>query len=156
MPLVPGAKSFTMDGEFAIPKKRLGAINWDQAGVCNKFHYPSTWAYFLPDYCITFRVTPISPTETELVTCWLTHQDAKEGVDYNLNHLTEVWLATNKEDQRVIEDNQIGVNSPAFVPGPYSPTHETSVDAFVNWYCNKLTKNIAERQTSSTLVNPQT
>lgn len=139
MPLVPGTKSFTMDGEMAVPHKRLGNIAMTHAGVCNKFHYPSTWAYFLPDHCLTFRVTPISPTETELVTCWLVHKDAQEGVDYNLKHLTEVWEATNREDQRVVEDNQVGVNSPAFVPGPYSRVHEGSVDAYVDWYCGKLT-----------------
>lgn len=152
MPLLPGAKSFTMDGEFAVPNKRLGSIEWDQAGVCNKFHYPSTWAYFLPDHCMTFRVTPISPTETELVTCWLVNQDAKEGIDYDLNHLIEVWEATNAEDRRVVEDNQKGVNSPAFVPGPYSPLHELSVDGFVQWYCDKLASRMPEKETTMSII----
>jgi Rieske 2Fe-2S family protein len=142
MPLLPGAKSFTMDGNLAVPNKRH--VEWDEAGVCNKFHYPSTWAYFLPDHCMTFRVTPISPTETELVTCWLVHKDAQEGVDYDLKHLTEVWEATNDEDRRVVEENQIGVSSPAFTAGPYSPVHELSVDAFVEWYCNKLKDRLGE------------
>lgn len=144
MPLVKGAKSFTMNGEFAVPQKRLGNITFETAGVCNKFHYPSNWAYFLPDYCLTFRVTPISPTETELVTQWLVNKDAQEGVDYDLKQLTEVWIATNDEDRRVVEDNQLGVNSPAFKPGPYSPLHEISVNAFVDWYCDKLDARLPE------------
>ncbi|MBU2889908.1 aromatic ring-hydroxylating oxygenase subunit alpha [Celeribacter halophilus] len=149
MPLVPGTKSFTMDGALAVPNKRLGTVEWDYAGVCNKFHYPSTWAYFLPDHSMTFRVTPISPTETELVTSWLVHKDAVEGVDYDLKHLTEVWEATNDEDRRVVEDNQLGVNSPAFEPGPYSPAHEVSVDAFVDWYCNRLATRMASLRSAA-------
>lgn len=149
MPLVPGTKSFTMDGAFAVPNKRLGNVTLDHAGVCNKFHYPSTWAYFLPDHCLTFRVTPVSPTETELLTCWLVRKDAEEGVDYDLRHLTEVWEATNDEDRRVVEDNQLGVNSPAFVPGPYSAVHEASVDAFVDWYCSKLTERLPAMLTAA-------
>ncbi|MCK8067010.1 aromatic ring-hydroxylating dioxygenase subunit alpha [Cobetia sp. 1CM21F] len=138
MPLVEGAKSFTLDGSSGVHGKRLGQVHKEDAGVLNQFHYPSTWAYFLPDHCMTFRVTPISPTETELVTCWLVHKDAVEGVDYDLEHLTRVWLNTNSEDRRVVEDNQQGVNSRGYVPGPYSPVHEASVQGFVDWYCETL------------------
>lgn len=138
MPLVEGAKSFTMDGSFGVHGKRLGHVTKEDAGVLNKFHYPSNWAYFLPDHCMTFRVTPISPTETELVTCWLVDKDAVEGVDYHIPHLTKVWMDTNTEDRRVVEDNQRGVSSPAYVPGPYSPVHEASVRGFVDWYCETI------------------
>ncbi|WP_158774079.1 aromatic ring-hydroxylating oxygenase subunit alpha [Cobetia sp. L2A1] len=138
MPLVEGTKSFTMDGSFGVHGKRLGHVHKEDAGVLNMFHYPSTWAYFLPDHSMTFRVTPISPTETELVTCWLVDKDAVEGVDYDLEHLTRVWINTNSEDRRVVEDNQQGVNSRAYRPGPYSPLHEASVRGFVEWYCETL------------------
>ncbi len=30
--------------------------------------------------------------------------------------LTEVWLATNDEDREVVENNQRGINSPAYEP----------------------------------------
>jgi stachydrine N-demethylase len=149
MPLVEGAKSFTMDGSFGVRGKRLGNVQKEDAGVLNKFYYPSTWAYFLPDHCMTFRVTPISPTETELVTCWLVHKDAVEGVDYDIAHLTKVWMDTNTEDRRVVEDNQLGVNSPAYVPGPYSPVHEASVRGFVDWYCDTIGPRLMPLQTAA-------
>ena len=145
MPLVEGFKSYTMDGSFGVHGKRLGNVSKKRMQACSTmFHYPSTWAYFLPDHCMTFRVTPLSPTETELVTCWLVNKDAIEGVDYDFEHLTEVWLATNNEDRRVVEDNQTGINSPAFVPGPYSPIHEASVSAFIDWYCDTLGARLSE------------
>lgn len=148
MPLVEGTKSFTMDGGFGVPTKRLGFVEKEDAGVCNVFHYPSTWSYFLPDHSMAFRLTPISPTETELVTYWLVHKDAVEGVDYDLKRLTEVWIDTNDEDRRVVEENQMGVNSPAYVPGPYSPEHEVAVCGFVDWYQEAM----LERQAISPLA----
>ncbi|WP_417720088.1 aromatic ring-hydroxylating oxygenase subunit alpha [Salipiger sp.] len=141
MPLLDGVESYTMNGKIAVTK-RLGRVPFLDAGSLMKFHYPSTWNHFLSDHSITFRVTPISPMETEVQTSWLVHKDAVEGVDYDLQRLTEVWAATNDEDRRVVEDNQQGILSPAYEPGPYSPTHEDGVLQFVDWYCNTLSARI--------------
>ncbi|MEM8992767.1 MAG: aromatic ring-hydroxylating dioxygenase subunit alpha [Pseudomonadota bacterium] len=141
MPLLPGAKSFTMDLKPATAKI-LGWVRDDTAGTLLKYHYPSTWNHFLPDHSIVFRVTPISPRETEVTTKWLVHKDAVEGRDYDLKRLTEVWIATNDEDRRVVEDNQQGIDSPAYEPGPYSPIHEAGVMGFVDWYCNTMTRRL--------------
>jgi Rieske 2Fe-2S family protein len=73
-----------------------------------------------------------------VTTKWLVNKDAVEGVDYDLKRLTEVWMATNDEDRQVVEDNQQGIDSPAYVPGPYSPVQESGVLQFVEWYCNTL------------------
>lgn len=141
MPLNVGAKSFTMDGQFAVSKP-LGNLPFDDVGSLLKFHYPSSWNHFLPDHAIVFRVTPVSPRETELTTKWLVHKDAVEGHDYDLKTLTEVWTATNDEDRRVVEDNQRGIDSPAYTPGPYSSIQEDGVIQFVNWYCDMLAARI--------------
>ena len=86
------------------------------AGSLLNFHYPNTWNHFLADHSIVFRVLPIGPTETEVTTKWLVHKDAVEGVDYN-REPDRVWVATNDEDRQVVEENQRGINSPAYVPG---------------------------------------
>jgi len=137
MPLKTGAVSYTMSGKAAVAKP-LGRIPFADAGALLKFHYPTTWNHFLPDHSLVFRVTPISPTETEVTTKWLVHKDAVEGRDYDLKTLTEVWMATNDEDRRVVEDNQQGILSPAYQPGPYSQLQESGVIQFVDWYCDTL------------------
>ena len=142
MPLKEGAESYTMDGKAAV-RRPLGRVPFADAGALLKFHYPTTWNHFLADHAIVFRVTPISPTETKVTTKWLVHKDAIEGVDYDLKRLTEVWMATNDEDRHVVEDNQLGINSPAYVPGPYSPTQESGVKQFVDWYCDTLSDRLA-------------
>lgn len=142
MPLKEGAQSYTMDGKSAV-SRWLGTVPFADAGALLQFHYPTTWNHFLADHSIVFRVTPISATETEVTTKWLVHKDAVEGVDYDLKRLTEVWTATNEEDRRVVEDNQSGINSPAYVPGPYSATQESGVLQFVDWYCGKISARLA-------------
>ena len=134
IPLLGPGESYTMDGKAAVPSKRLANAPFADAGSLLNFHYPNTWNHFLADHSIVFRVLPISPTETEVTTKWLVHKDAVEGVDYNLENLTRVWVATNDEDRQVVEENQRGINSPAFVPGPYSTIQEDGVIQFVDWY----------------------
>ncbi|MDE2384349.1 MAG: aromatic ring-hydroxylating dioxygenase subunit alpha [Alphaproteobacteria bacterium] len=140
MPLQKGVVSYTMDGKAAASKP-LGRVAKPDAGTLMLFHYPSTWNHFLPDHSLTFRVLPISPTETEVTTTWLVHKDAKEGVDYDMKRLTEVWLDTNDEDREIVETNQRGILSPAYTPGPYSPSVEDGVVQFVDWYVQWLARH---------------
>lgn len=144
MPLEEKALSYTMD---LLPASRrpLGRVTVPDAGTLLKFHYPSTWNHFLPDISLTFRVTPIGPQETEVTTTWLVDKDAVEGVDYDLKRLTEVWVATNDEDREIVEGNQLGINSPAYVPGPYSPVMEDGVVQFVDWYLQTLQRDVSPR-----------
>ena len=142
IPLLGAGESYTMDGKAAVPVKRLAAAPFADAGSLLFFHYPNSWNHFLADHSIVFRVLPISATETEVTTKWLVHKDAVEGVDYDLKKLTEVWINTNDEDRQVVEENQRGINSPAFVPGPYSEIQEDGVIQFVDWYCRTLTDRL--------------
>jgi len=138
IPLLNNADSYTMSTRPAVRGKRMGTIPFNDAGSLLFFHYPNTWNHFLADHAIVFRVLPVSATETEVTTTWLVPGDAVEGVDYDLKELTEVWLATNDEDRQVVEENQVGIRSPAYVPGPYSLVQEEGVIQFVDWYCNTL------------------
>ncbi len=141
MPLLPGAQSFTMDLKPAVTRN-MGRVSDQNAGTMLKYHYPSTWNHFLPDHATVFRVTPLTATTTQVTTKWLVHKDAVEGRDYDVRRLSEVWNATNDEDRRVVEDNQQGINSPAYTPGPYSPVQEDAVIQFVTWYCRTLGRRL--------------
>ncbi|MAC78832.1 MAG: Rieske (2Fe-2S) protein [Rhodobacteraceae bacterium] len=142
MPLEEKALSYTMDLKPAS-RRPLGRVTVPDAGTLLKFHYPSTWNHFLPDISLTFRVTPIGPQETEVTTTWLVDKDAVEGVDYDMKRLTEVWVATNDEDREIVEANQLGINSPAYTPGPYSPVMEDGVEQFVDWYVQTMQRGQA-------------
>lgn len=145
IPFVGDAVSYTMDGKAAAPL--LPGMPFANAGSLLFFHYPNTWNHYLSDHVLCFRVLPVSTTETEVVTTWLVHKDAVEGRDYDLARLTEVWLATNDEDRRVVEENQAGINSPAYEPGPYSRKQESGVIQFIDWYLATLTRRTADSMT---------
>ncbi len=143
MPLIEGNVSFTMSGQPAVRRPLSKSIAERDIGTLLLYHYPSTWNHVLGDHAISFRMLPISPTETQLTTKWLVHRDAVEGVDYDLQELTQVWLATNDADRRICQENQLGVLSPAYDPAPYSPVHEEGVTQFVHWYCAHLEGRLA-------------
>ena len=69
---------------------------------------------------------------------WLVHRDAIEGRDYTLERLLPVWQLTSEQDWRICEDQQLGVSSSRYVPGPYSPLREQNVAHFVQWYLGEL------------------
>lgn len=144
IPLLNNAESYTMDTMHAVTQ-RMGKMPFYDAGSLLMYHYPNTWNHFLGDHAIVFRVLPISPTETEVTTKWLVHKDAVEGVDYDLKNLTEVWINTNDEDRQVVEENQKGILSPAYEPGPYSRIQEEGVIQFIDWYCSLMTGRLSPR-----------
>lgn len=144
IPFVGNAVSYTMDGKAAAPK--LPSMPFANAGSLLFFHYPNTWNHFLSDHVLNFRVLPISATETEVVTTWLVHKDAIEGRDYDIKRLTEVWEATNDEDRLVVEENQKGILSPAYEPGPYSPQQESGVAQFIDWYSATMERHLTPAQ----------
>jgi glycine betaine catabolism A len=144
MPLVEGMVSFTVDGRPASRRPLSDSITAADVGSLLMFHYPSTWNHILGDHATTFRLLPLSATETQLTTKWLVHKDAREDLDYNVAQLTQVWRATNEQDRRVCQENQLGVNSPAYEPAPYSPVHEAGVMQFMTWYRHCLLSRVGE------------
>ena len=141
---VKKSSSMTMDGEPAIKNnKTLGRIPpLVNIGNVAFYNYPSTWNHLQADYAISFRVTPISHNETEVLTTWLVPDDAIEDIDYDLKKLTEVWIATNEQDQMLVEKVQKGVSSTAYIPGPFNQKHEMGVIEFNEWYKNIMLKNL--------------
>jgi glycine betaine catabolism A len=145
-PLVGDAVSYTMSGNPAARRRLSDGIETDRIGTLMLYHYPTTWSHALGDHAVTFRVLPISATETALTTKWLVHRDAVEGVDYDLNELIRVWTETNEEDRRIVEENARGIASPAYEPGPYSELHEGGTIQFVDWYARFIESRLAERE----------
>jgi phenylpropionate dioxygenase-like ring-hydroxylating dioxygenase large terminal subunit len=90
-----------------------------------------------PDHGVIYRFIPRSVDRTELEVIWLVHQDAVEGVDYDVSKLTWLWRVTSEEDKKIVEMNQEGVNSQFYRAGPYS-LQESYASRFVEWYLSEL------------------
>ncbi|CAB4880427.1 unannotated protein [freshwater metagenome] len=137
LPLLGTARSMTHDGEPAVAR-RFGHLPADNIGDVLLYHYPSTWNHFVADHAVTFRMLPIGPMQTQLTTTWLVPGSAEAGVDYDVESLTSVWLATNAQDKVLVERAQRGVRSPAYRPGPYSTAEEEGVIQLIDWYATSM------------------
>jgi glycine betaine catabolism A len=143
MPLLHDAVSYTISGRKAVHMRLSDQVHMDRIGALVMFHYPTTWNHVLSDHAVTFRVTPISATETAVTTKWLVHKDAVEGIDYRLDELIHVWTETNDQDRQIVEENARGILSPAYEPGPYSDIHEGGVAQFVEWYSSFMEERLS-------------
>ena len=90
------------------------------------------------DHLCMFRFTPISPEFSEVVVTWHVRADAEEGRDYDLARLKWMWDVTTIEDTRIIINNQKGVNSGRYRPGPHYAPAESYSAAFTRWYLERL------------------
>ncbi|MDE2051262.1 MAG: aromatic ring-hydroxylating dioxygenase subunit alpha, partial [Gammaproteobacteria bacterium] len=133
-PLTEGAVSYTIDGRPAVAKS-LGRVGDGDVGVMWWAVQPNGFNHVAGDYGFFFQALPTGPGETTVTGTWIVHEDAVEGVDYDLARLIEVWSATNDQDRALSENNQRGVESLAYVPGPYSQTSEQLTLRFADWYC---------------------
>lgn len=150
IPLSAKAVSYTMDGTPAV-NGRLDDTDVEDIGALLYFNYPSTWNHFLGDHALSFRVLPLSSGETLVTTKWIVPKDAVEGVDYDLDNLIKVWMATNDQDRELVEETFRGVSSPSYVPGPFSDIAENGVCQFVDWYCDTMKAKLSKEVDGSNL-----
>ncbi len=129
-------ESFSRDGSRLVARL-LGDLDEPRLGRVTLHAQPNVWAHFLGDHVVTFAVLPLGVDRTLVRTTWLVHQDAVQGVDYDLDALTEVWRHTNEQDAEFVRLTQQGVADPAYEPGPYTEP-ERQVDAFVTWYVDRM------------------
>lgn len=140
-PLLDGVVSMTMDGKPAC-NKLMGRLTSPDMGSLRILHLPNSWNHFMGDHAVVFRVLPLGPQQTMVTTKWLVHKDAVEGVDYDPENMRRVWDATNDQDRQLAEENQRGINSKAYQPGPYSQTYEFGVIDFIDWYSERMLSNL--------------
>jgi len=135
LPLANGAVSQTMDGRIASAKL-LGPFTEPNGSSLSVWTQPNSWHHFCCDHIVTFSLMPMSPDRTLVRTSWIVHEDAVEGVDYDIDNLTKVWRATNLQDAWLAQVNHDGIGGDGYRPGPYS-TEEKLVERFKDFYTSR-------------------
>ncbi|MGY2735502.1 Rieske 2Fe-2S family protein [Sphingomonas sp. UYP23] len=143
-PLNDGTVAMSTSGQFSV-NKLMCDLGGGNTGSLRWAIEPNNFCHSTSEYTFAFTAIPVSPTETHVVSKWLVHEDAVEGVDYDLDTLTHLWTQTNLQDKEFAENNQLGVNSPGYTPGPYSPAAESLTLRFVDWYCAKAATYLEQR-----------
>ncbi|EGD57969.1 Rieske (2Fe-2S) domain protein [Novosphingobium nitrogenifigens DSM 19370] len=138
--LMNGAGESQSPDTRAACKKLLGTMTDKMLGDVHLWGH-NTWNHFMADHAVIATVIPLGPDRTLVRTKWLVHKDAVEGVDYDVQHLTSVWVATTDQDAELVERSHAGVSDPAYEPGPYSEFAETELESFAGWYVRQMRVN---------------
>jgi len=133
--LAAGAVSGSEDGRPLAPlmgqfAEYDGGVTFFDVGLTSNF-----LAY--ADHGLIYRFSPRAVQSTDMEVIWLVRADARAGVDYDPERLTWLWRVTSVADKRIIELNQLGINSRSYQPGPYSPM-EQHTQRLVEWILAEL------------------
>jgi Rieske 2Fe-2S family protein len=135
-PLVDGYLSESLDGRPVAPL--MGDYPDHDVGTLRIRTMPNCWNHSSCDHAVTTRLLPAGPRRTRVRVTWLVDRGAEEGRDYSLEALLPFWQLTSEQDWAICANQQRGVESSAYRPGPYSPYKEYNVDRFVRWYLKQL------------------
>lgn len=116
----------------------MGAFKDPDAGVCAGFHFPNFMFESSSDHFITFRYDAVSARRSSIEVMWFVRADAVEGRDYDVSKLTWFWKTTGEQDWKLAEDNQAGINSAFYEPGPYAPEEMGGPTWLLDWYVEQL------------------
>jgi phenylpropionate dioxygenase-like ring-hydroxylating dioxygenase large terminal subunit len=136
VPIREGFVTQSRDGKPVAPL--LGEYKEYDGAVTSIEFFPLIWLVCANDYAMLTRFTPISVLETEAQATWLVRGDAVEGRDYNVDDVTWLWRKTLEEDFTITENNQKGVCSRRYQPGPYSQM-EKPLAKLMSWYLHQIT-----------------
>ncbi len=131
-PLRPGFVTESLDGR---PVAALMGSHPDyDVGTLRVRSVPNFWCHASSDHAVLTRLIPDGPGRTQVSVFWLVDRDC----EVDLDRMLAFWQLTSEQDWALCEANFAGVRSPAYLPGPYSPSREYNVIAFVDWYLRRL------------------
>jgi phenylpropionate dioxygenase-like ring-hydroxylating dioxygenase large terminal subunit len=133
--LMRGHKTGSRDGEPLAPL--LGSIKCFDGSAVDLHLGPMMFGLAYSDHVVLYRFTPRGLRATDCELTWLVSGSASANSDYNLAELTWLWDVTTIADKRIIEQNQAGVDSRFYRPGPLSSFEEFS-GLFLQWYLTAM------------------
>lgn len=99
--------------------------------------FPTLFISPHPDYVLTHRIERVSSDSTRIVCDWLFPHNVIDRPGFDPTNAVEFWEMTNRQDWRVCELTQHGVQSNSYRPGPYSNL-ESMLAAFDCHYLNAM------------------
>jgi len=114
----------------------MGALTNYDGGITAMQFFPNNWYLANNDYAMLVRFTPLSVKQTEVEVIWLVDAEAKEGVDYQVEEIIWLWKETLLQDKVITENNQAGIASRFYSPGPHSD--DENLEEFHRWYLNQI------------------
>jgi Rieske 2Fe-2S family protein len=132
---IGGSMGFKGDAEtMSVDGKRRrdflpGLTEQERGRVSYYAIYPNLLLSLHPDYMMTHTLWPSAVDRTQIICEWHFHPDELAKPDFQGDDAVEFWDQTNREDWAISELSQLGIQSRAYQPGPYS-TRESLLHAF--------------------------
>ncbi len=95
--------------------------------------FPSLLLSPHPDFVMMHRAQPLANNRTRVVCNWLFHPQTVAEKGFDPSPAIEFWDETNRQDWRICELAQQGIESSGYEPGPYSNL-ECTIAAFDRHY----------------------
>jgi Rieske 2Fe-2S family protein len=123
MDLREGIETLSMDGKTNCA--RLPGLGAEQLRrVAYYAVLPNLLMSLQPDSVMTHTLWPRAVDRTEILCEWHFHTGAIDEPQFNPDSIVAFWDMTNRQDWHLCEQMQLGVNSRAYRPGPYSNREE--------------------------------
>ena len=119
----------------------IGTITNYNPGASDFSLGPVSFLLAYSDHVVAYVFTPVTHLTSQCDVYWMVDKDATEGKDYDLERLMWLWDVTTKADERIIVNNQKGVNSRKYTSGPFSEKESTE-KRFIRWYLNQLRETL--------------
>jgi Rieske 2Fe-2S family protein len=117
------AETMTIDGRRL--RDYLPALTAEERRkVCYYTIYPNLFLSLHPDYMMTHTLWPKAVDRTEIVCEFHFHPAEMAKPDFQSDDAIKFWDLTNREDWNIVELSQAGIQSRAYMPGPYSRREE--------------------------------
>ncbi len=136
-PLMKGWVSQSLDGSQVV-KRLMGDFTECDVGTLRTTVFPNFWQHASGDHAVATRIAPVAADRCRIDVYWVVDKAAEEGRDYDLATLMPFWQKTSEQDWFICEENQAGVSSSRYRPGPYAKNLEVNVAHFVDWYLGEM------------------
>jgi phenylpropionate dioxygenase-like ring-hydroxylating dioxygenase large terminal subunit len=128
-------KTGSQSGEALAPL--LGLLKDFDFGASDLNIGPVSFFLIYSDHVVSFNFLPTGLQSCRCDIAWYVNDSAKAEEDYSLEDLTWLWDVTTKADKTIILNNQAGVNSKFYTPGPFSEMEQWT-NGFLNWYLMQI------------------
>jgi Rieske 2Fe-2S family protein len=136
MELAPGFDTVSQDGRL-VSKRFPDLTEMQRSRVFYYTVFPTLFVSAHPDYIMVHLLTRRERSMTDVTCHFLVPRSDNTATNVDLSRATTLWDEINRQDWEMCELTQLGAESPAFRPGPYS-TLEPMVYAFDRHYLNVM------------------
>lgn len=120
--------TLTVSDHTGLDDRPFIAPEQDRRAVHDALLFPAWLTSLQPDYFLSYRLAPLTPTRTRITADIFFHAAAFTP-GFNPSGVYSFWDRTNAEDRAICELQQRGLASPSLTLGPYA-TVEDGVRSF--------------------------